>query len=333
MRSELRQSFRRDLRTKPKAVILAEALPFDPFELKVYQVVNIELVPPSAAFEEKLKKLVVKQKFFNLELLQRARNQVAIKSMQLIEDAILSIENEADFDDPPSFEYTSENIFTSEFAEVKCSRILGCHCEGGCSEKSNCCPQQEGLEFPYINLHGREVHRHIHSQKMIECGPACTCDKNCLNRLTQKKKTVKVCVFKTENRGWGLKATEEIKARSFIGQYTGEVLRSSDVEKREESMYLFEVNSEEHDDPITIDAKKHGNVTRFINHSCEPNTHVRYVNFHGGKPEQEKICIFSSKIIKKGEEITISYTGGQKKREYSSVKCQCGAAKCNGLLF
>lgn len=332
IRQELKKNFRDALRTRTKAMILAEALPFDPFELKIFQVINVSK-PSNAAFGEKLKTLVQQQFFFKLELAQRMRNQVAMRTWQQNEDAILAIENEIDFESPPMFKYVSKNVLSANFPDIERSAISGCRCEGGCSEKTLCCPQSEGFEFPYIKIHGREVHRYIDSQKMIECGPGCSCDDDCLNRLTQKKKTVKVCVFKTEKRGWGLKASDEIKARTYIGEYVGEVLKSADAETREGSHYLFEVNSEEYDDPITIDAEKLGNLTRFINHSCEPNAHVRYVNLHGGRQEDEKICIFSSRIIKKGEEIVISYSGGQSKKEVSTIKCQCGSSKCKGFVF
>ncbi|MFA5076220.1 MAG: SET domain-containing protein-lysine N-methyltransferase [Patescibacteria group bacterium] len=57
---------------------------------------------------------------------------------------------------------------------------------------------------------------------------------------------------------------------------------------------------------------------RFINHSCDPNTHVK--NF----------CDVAVKKIRKGEEITGNYF-----QEYSTIKgmkCKCGSKNCRSVV-
>jgi SET domain-containing protein len=79
---------------------------------------------------------------------------------------------------------------------------------------------------------------------------------------------------KTEFKGWGLCAGEFIKKGTFIMQYVGEVF-SVDSELGEERVklyknstctYLMKTTNNE-----VIDPTFHGNIARFINHSCDPN--------------------------------------------------------------
>lgn len=70
---------------------------------------------------------------------------------------------------------------------------------------------------------------------------------------------------------WGLFAKEPIGEGEMVIEYVGEVVRRSvadTLEKRYEALgigssYLFRV-----DHNVIIDATKHGNLSRFINHSC-----------------------------------------------------------------
>jgi len=57
---------------------------------------------------------------------------------------------------------------------------------------------------------------------------------------------------------------------------------------------------------------------RYVNHSCDANTHV------------ENFCDVASRDIKIGEEITGDYTS--ESVPSSSVKCNCGSDKCKGYL-
>lgn len=77
------------------------------------------------------------------------------------------------------------------------------------------------------------------------------------------------------------------------------------------------------DRKLTIDAHFAGNTARFINHACEPNAKVgpttiflkqEFVPFQVGMVSWEPhanhlnhVCVFASKEIHAGEEITIHY--------------------------
>ena len=47
---------------------------------------------------------------------------------------------------------------------------------------------------------------------MIECGKNCPCGIYCSNRNFRNKSNANIQVFKTNMKGWGLKANSDIKA-------------------------------------------------------------------------------------------------------------------------
>ncbi len=103
--------------------------------------------------------------------------------------------------------------------------------------------------------------------------------------------------------GYGLFAEEEIPESFFVGEYTGIV--------RENNRRYFEpLNNYCYEYPIpdsigrsfVIDAT-HGNLTRFINHSFQPNLKAGYAFLDGFYH-----CIFIAiRSIAKGSQLTYNY--------------------------
>jgi SET domain-containing protein len=116
--------------------------------------------------------------------------------------------------------------------------------------------------------------------------------------------------------GLGLFATEPIKKRAFIVEYTGRRLTTEQAEKLESrnARYLYEINSR-----WTIDGKSRRNLGRYANHSCRPNAESDTIR---GK----KVIIRAIKNIKPGEEITYSYGSDYFDVYLKPVGCKC--AKC-----
>ena len=90
------------------------------------------------------------------------------------------------------------------------------------------------------------------------------------SQLKLRKKPLKFS--KSDIHDWGLFAMEQIAAEEFVIEYVGEVIRSSMADYREKcynsrgigSSYMFRIDHE-----TVVDATTCGNLSRFINHSCD----------------------------------------------------------------
>jgi SET domain-containing protein len=116
--------------------------------------------------------------------------------------------------------------------------------------------------------------------------------------------------------GLGLFATEPIKKRAFIVEYTGRLLTTEQAEKLEarNAKYLYEINSR-----WTIDGKSRRNIGRYANHSCRPNAESDTIK---GK----KVILRAIKNIKPGEEITYDYGEDYFDVYLKPIGCKC--VKC-----
>lgn len=162
-----------------------------------------------------------------------------------------------------------------------------------------------------------------------ECDKNCDVGEACQNHRFQKRQYADVKPFKTEWKGWGLKAAGGgVFAGAFVLEYVGEVLdveqcesRLREYKKDNLPLYLHVLN-----DYMVIDAGKKGNMARFINHSCEPNcTTIRWV-----VSGEDRIGIFALRDIVDGEEITIDY--GWSPSQVGDQPCYCGTSSCTGYI-
>ena len=133
---------------------------------------------------------------------------------------------------------------------------------------------------------------------------------------------------KSRIHDWGLFALDRIEPNEMVIEYIGEVVREKVADTREAryvkkgmgSSYMFRI-----DDYEIIDATKKGNLARFINHCCDPNCSAKVITVQGNK----KICIYSSRVIEPGEEVTYDYKFAE---EEEKIKCLCKSPKCRGTL-
>lgn len=80
--------------------------------------------------------------------------------------------------------------------------------------------------------------------------------------------------------GFGLFATSKVIKGSFVGSYTGVVKVHDPYSSFNDYLYAYPTFSTS--SPLySIDAEKHGNYTRFINHSFDPNLSKHFV-YHAG---------------------------------------------------
>ncbi|TVU49512.1 hypothetical protein EJB05_00825, partial [Eragrostis curvula] len=154
----------------------------------------------------------------------------------------------------------------------------------------------------------RMKYGHLSRERMLFscCSSECKCDDTCANKSFQHRPLKKTRLITTEKCGSGLVAEDEIKKGEFVIEYVGEVIDDRTCEQRlwkmrrqgHTNFYLCEVSSN-----MIIDATNKGNMSRFINHSCEPNTEMQKWSVDG----ETRVGIFALRNIKKGEELTYDY--------------------------
>lgn len=59
---------------------------------------------------------------------------------------------------------------------------------------------------------------------IYECNSRCKCSKSCMNRVAQQPLQLKLQVFKTGNRGWGLRCLNDVPKGSFVCVYAGDLM-------------------------------------------------------------------------------------------------------------
>lgn len=153
----------------------------------------------------------------------------------------------------------------------------------------------------------------------------------CRNQRIGRKLQAPFRVFRTEGRGWGLMAVEDVEVGTFVSEYVGEVIDDEEVARRlwlakeEEGagadFYMVEAMG------ATVDARFLGNESRFLNHSCDPNCRLEKWNVGGCY----RLGIFAIKPIPAGAEYCWDYQfcnfEGSKPKA-----CRCGAVTCRKVL-
>ena len=136
-------------------------------------------------------------------------------------------------------------------------------------------------------------------------------------------------VFKTEKKGYGLRADTDLAPNEFIYEYIGEVIDEARFRRRmlqydEEGIthfYFMSLTKGEF-----VDATKKGNLGRFCNHSCNPNCYVdKWV-----VGEKLRMGIFAERKIKAGEELVFNYNVDR--YGANPQPCYCGEPNCTGFI-
>ncbi|TMX00727.1 hypothetical protein EJD97_000246 [Solanum chilense] len=163
---------------------------------------------------------------------------------------------------------------------------------------------------------------------LSSCSSGCKCGSSCLNKPFHQRPVKKMKLVKTEKCGSGIVADEDIKRGDFVIEYVGEVIDDKTCEERlwkmkhsgETNFYLCEINRD-----MVIDATYKGNKSRYINHSCCPNTEMQKWMIDG----ETRIGIFATRDIKRGEHLTYDY---QFVQFGADQDCHCGAVRCRRKL-
>jgi len=211
---------------------------------------------------------------------------------------------------------------------IKMCDVPTCDCKGGLECGSEC----------------------VNMQLFIECAPGCCpsvpfnaigADRFCKNTVIQRGNFPETVPFpcgkkeegqdKEGGKGWGLKAVDHISPNQIIGEYRGEVITKQECMRR-----LAELTDEgsSHfyfaalDGDLILDAGPMGAVTRFCNHSCNPNARMSKWNVLG----EPRIALMAIREIQPDDEITFNYAADTMDDFVKRAVCVCGEPNCCGFI-
>jgi len=159
----------------------------------------------------------------------------------------------------------------------------------------------------------------------------CLLGPNCGNRQIAQRQAAKCKTVREQGKGWGLVTVKPAKKGDLIQEYVGEVI---DAETKDDRLSKW---SQDHPtDPNFyvmalqpgwfIDAREVANLSRFVNHSCEPNCSLTQINVSG----RMRCGIFAMRDIEAGEFLSYDYHFDT--RHGDKFVCRCGSLVCRGTM-
>ncbi|KAH0555627.1 hypothetical protein GP486_006430 [Trichoglossum hirsutum] len=212
---------------------------------------------------------------------------------------------------PEEWRKVTKNVFVGEAAEIwKKNKI---------KEVSKCvCTPEKGCDEDCQNRH-----------MFYECDEnnCAVGAERCTNRSFRDlrdrckaggKYNIGVEVFKTEDRGYGVRANRSFEPNQIILEYAGEIITQEECERRMKKEYkkkdcfylmVFDQN-------MIIDATR-GSIARFVNHSCEPNCKMVKWTVSGGP----RMALFAGENgVMTGEELCYDYNFDVKEQKKEVIK-------------
>ncbi|XP_053906793.1 histone-lysine N-methyltransferase SETDB1 isoform X1 [Cuculus canorus] len=158
------------------------------------------------------------------------------------EDVPLSCVNEIDNTPPPQVAYRKERVpGKGVYINTSLDFLVGCDCKDGCRDKSKCACHQLTVQATgctpggQINPNAGYQHKRLEEclpTGVYECNRRCKCNVNmCTNRLVQHGLQVRLQLFKTQNKGWGIRCLDDIAKGSFVCIYAGKILTDDFADK------------------------------------------------------------------------------------------------------
>ncbi|XP_026153589.1 histone-lysine N-methyltransferase EHMT1 isoform X2 [Mastacembelus armatus] len=239
---------------------------------------------------------------------------------------------------PDDYKYIPENCVTSPMnIDRNITHLQYCVCKEDCSA-SICMCGQLSLRCWY-DKGGRLLPEFCREEPplIFECNHACSCWRTCKNRVVQNGLRTRLQLFRTSKKGWGVRALQDIPQGTFICEYVGEIISEAEADMRQNDAYLFSLEDKlepfsyfpsQPQDLYCIDARFYGNISRFLNHMCEPNLFACRVFTTHQDLRFPHIAFFASENIKAGEELGFNYGDHFWEVKSKLFSCECGSSKC-----
>uniref|UniRef100_A0A8C4Q2F9 SET domain bifurcated histone lysine methyltransferase 1b n=1 Tax=Eptatretus burgeri TaxID=7764 RepID=A0A8C4Q2F9_EPTBU len=159
-----------------------------------------------------------------------------------VEDVPVSCVNEIDSRPPPAVSYSKERIpATGVFINTSVDFLVGCNCTDGCRDRNKCSCNQLSIEASGCSPGGVFNRESGYKDKRLEeciptgvyeCSKRCSCNAQmCQNRLVQHGLQVRLQLFNTLTKGWGIRCLDDIEKGSFVCIYAGKILTDDFADK------------------------------------------------------------------------------------------------------
>lgn len=143
--------------------------------------------------------------------------------------------------------------------------------------------------------------------------------------------TLKIAARRSSIHGLGVYVIEPIRAGETFVEVVGERISSAESDRRYEEKqteaghtFMFYV-----DEDTVIDCAVDGNVSRFINHSCDPNCEA--------VDDDGRIFMEALRDLQVGEELVYDYRltweSSDEPEDLKVYQCWCGAPSCRGTML
>ncbi|XP_050916300.1 histone-lysine N-methyltransferase, H3 lysine-9 specific SUVH5-like [Lathyrus oleraceus] len=184
-----------------------------------------------------------------------------------------------DFESVLNFQYITRMVNHERYKSKRFNPLkgnVGCECVGKFLDSDKySCAVKNGRKFPF-NMNGT-----IEATKkntFYECGFYCKCYSKCCNRVSQNKIKFPLEIFKTKEKGWGVRSEKKIPSGSFICEYLCEIIEDKQAVKMiDNKECLFNIGNTNHKDGVfTIDAGKIPHIMLFTTEDILQKTELAY---------------------------------------------------------
>ncbi|XP_074840346.1 histone-lysine N-methyltransferase SETDB2 [Carettochelys insculpta] len=161
------------------------------------------------------------------------------------ESVPVSFCNEANHARLPYFKYRKATWPRGYFLNNFSSMFLdSCDCTDGCTDRSKCACLQltaNGCSENSASPSNRTPYGYRYKRLdgpvpsgIYECNLSCKCDRiRCQNRVAQHGIQVRLQVFNTERKGWGVRCLDDIDKGTFVCTYSGRIMSRVDPQEME----------------------------------------------------------------------------------------------------
>ncbi|GFT34149.1 histone-lysine N-methyltransferase EHMT2 [Nephila pilipes] len=224
------------------------------------------------------------------------------------------------------FRYITRNCYAPNIDVITTVDSMQlCYCKDNCSSRDCTCTS---ISKCWYDMDGRLLSDFdmYDPPSIYECNKTCHCPKSCINRVVQQGLRHPLQLFRTLNRGWGVRTLKDLSKGTFVCEYVGEVISEDEISRRADDSYFFDLESRaiEH----CIDGRFFGNIARFINHSCDPNLVCIRVFVEHQDLNFPRIAFFTTRDVQAFDELCFDYGIEFWIAKSQTVLCICNSDLC-----